>query len=807
MSTFVQDCRYAARMFAANRASTTIAILTLTIAIGLNTAIYSVVHRLLVRPLPFPAADRLSDVALSTAEARGIARFGQMPTYGAYRAWREQSTTFDGLAAYDVATPVLSPLGGNGAPERVSVAAIDARVMPLIGAIPAMGRTFAPEEDVRAVGPPAILSGRFWASRFGRDPNVVGRVVVLDGRPHHVIGVMPEAFRFPVLPPEVGGTEAQLWIPLASAMPSDPAVRDKAAVWVVGRTRPGVTASGAAADLDRITKRGGIFQPDEAWTYAQVTPLRDFVVGGVRRPLLLMQGAALFVLLVACANTANLLLARGVARQREFTVRAALGAGRGRLVRQLVTESVLLALVAGTAAVLLAIWSVPALVRLGGAEIPELGRMRVDAGALGAAFLATAVTGILFGLAPAVHAWRASSLVPGSGARGGGWSRTQRRMTDGLVVAEVALTMVLLSGAGILVHSFVRLMRVDLGFVPDRVLVAELSLPKERYPSAPEQLAFADAAVRATRAISGISAAAVSTSSPFAGGGFSVVTTPGTKTKLGHGPAWLVAATPDYFRVLQIPQLRGQPLDPAAPTSILVDEAGARDYFPGADPIGQSLAWRGNRSRGTVVGVVRGVRQDSPKKSPPHIYMPLAGGVTRSLQVIARTEGDPRRYEAALRQAITGIDRTLVVERVSAMGDLLGESRAQQRFYMLLLATFAGCALLIAVGGIYATVNAVAAGSVRELAIRAALGARRSTLFGLVVRRGLILTALGCAIGLAGALATTRLLTGLLFDVRPADPWTFGIVLGVLGLASFVASYVPGRRAMRADPMAVLQGE
>jgi len=804
MSTVWQDCRFALRSFASSWSSTAIAMITLAIAIGLNTAVYSVVRRQLLEPLPFPNSERLDDIEMATAGSRGVERFGQMPTFGAYEAWRERSTAFEELAAYTLANPVLR---SDGRPERVSVAGVESRLMLLIGARPSLGRLFAPEEDVPSDEPPVILSGSFWTSHFGQDSSIIGRILVLDGRPHRVIGVMPDRFLFPVLPPDVGFTKAQLWTPLASLLPADAVERKGSAVWVIGRTRPGISPAVAQADLDRISEQERLFAANDAWHLAQVTPVRQFAVGGVQKPLLLMLGAAIFVLLVACANVASLLLARGVSRQRELTVRAALGASRGRIVRQLVTESVLLTLIAGVAGLALATWGTPFLARLAGTELPDLGRVGVDLNAVAAALAATTVAGIMFGLLPGVRANDSSSLVPRSGSRGGGRSRSHKRLSEGLVVAEIALTMVLLAGAGILIHSFLRLVRVDLGFEPKHVLAAGLTLPSDRYGSSSEQLAFASAALRSARAIGGVSAASVSTSSPMVGGSFSVVRLPGTETRLGSGPAWLVAAMGDYFRVLNIPVIRGQSFDEGAPNSVLIDGTAAKEFFAGVDPLGKTLAWRSDRSRGTVIGVVGSVRQDSPRKEPPHIYMPLSSGVSRRLQVLVRTAGEPERYAPALRRAILDVDPTLVVDRVTPMSDLLSASYARQRFYMILLGTFAGCALLVAVGGIYATVSVVATGTVRELAIRAALGAQRRDLFALVMRRGLLLTIAGCIVGMIGAFATTKLLAGLLFEVNPVDPYTFAAVFGLLCLASLAASYLPGRRAMRADPIDALNAE
>ncbi len=801
MSQLVQDLDYARRVFLRRPTSTLVALLTLTVAIGVNTAVYSVVQSLIITPLPFHAPDEVVDIGLVSEATRYRGRSGQTTPYGVYRAWRANAKSVTGAAAFELSRPVL---GGDGAPERISVVGVESEAWPLLGVSPEVGRHWD-EADV-AADPPVMLSFGFWSSRYGRDSDVVGKTLVLDGRSRRIVGVMPEEFRFPLLPPGIMNDDVELWVPLATVVPATEggAISDQARVWIVGRTAPSVAPSQVAVELDRISTATGGFEAADPWRFAQVTPLQDFVVGSVRGHLLLLLAATFVVLVIACANTANLLLARATERRTEFLLRRSLGAMRGRLVRQLLTESLALTVIAGIAGIVLAVVGVPLLVGLADSELPQIRTATIDGRVLAVMLGVTVVFGVLMGLASAAAVLRARTQRVDL-SRSVGLDRSRRRLADGLVMVQVAMAVILLAGSGVLLRSFVKVVRTDLGFEYRGVLAAEVVLPKDRYATPDGQLAFAAAVEAAVRDVGGVVNVAVATGSPMHRSSFSVLNVPGTSTRLGSEPAWLVAASREYFDVLGIPLLRGGSLDPATPAGVLVDSEVSSDFLGGADPIGTDLAWQRDRRRGVVRGVVGSVRQDRPQDRRPHIYMPLEAGVSSRLVVLARTQGRPSDYSAAVAEAIASVDALLPVERVAPMETLLGDSVKRERFYTIVLGVFALTALLIASAGIFATVNAIVTNSVREMGIRSALGAPRARVLALVLRRSLVLSLVGGLTGIVMAVGATRPLEGLLYQVSPADPLTFALVLGVLLFASLLAALIPGLRAANVSPASALR--
>ena len=804
MSILIQDCRFALRNFRRYRTSVVLTIVVVAMSIGINVATYSAVHALLLRKLPFRSPEQLVDIEMITPALRASAKLGQTPTFAAFAAWRNHNSTFEDLAAYTFEHPTLT---GAGYAERVSTVGVSSNLFPMLGVRPLIGHTFTPEEDVPGAARTVLLSFPFWKNRFGADSTIIGRSIILDGSAYRVVGIMPSSFRFPILPAAVGESQADLWAPLGVAMQEEtPAARDGEPVWVLGRLRHSISRAAASRDLDVIAAANVAFQPDDAWRATLLTPLRDLAMINVRMPLLLMLGASLFVLLVGCSNAASFFVARAIARDHEIALRSALGASRARILRQLSTESLLFTVIAGAIGILSAVWITPALAGLSRSTFPDIGDVHVDTNVLATSVLSIIIIGLFFGVAPALHLFRSAATALRQGSRAGS-SLGHSRVHDILVVLEVAVTVVLLTGASLLLHSFSKIISIDPGFRSDHVLVARFSLAGARYDNAQKRIDFARAALDQARRISGVKLAAVATGSPLAGGGFSVVNRPGSTVLMSAQPAWIVAASPEYFRVLEIPSDAGSSLDALTGSdAVLIDVEAAHTFFPGREPLGERLAWRLDKERGTVAGVVGTVRQDSPlSPAPPHIYTPLERGGSRSFQILARTEGDPSRYREAMRHALAELDPELPIDRIVSLDDLLSATHASHRFYAIFVALFGVAALLMALSGVYAMAHLAAQARLPELGIRAALGASPRHLFRVVAARGLMLAASGVLLGTLAALAFTRWMRAFLYGVETWDPTSVVSVFILMLLASFVATYFPGRRAMQADPLSVLR--
>ena len=801
MGSFWHDVRFAVRTHLANRAATLVAVLVLAIAIGANTAIFSVVEGVLLRSLPFRDPEQLVGVGPTFRKFRearpGFATGSRL----AFETWRAQRDAFVDAAGYEGADPILTGLGD---PARVMVFRVTGNFFSLLGAGAALGRPVIAEDAAPGAPPVVVLSHAFWSTRLGADPAAIGRTLVLGGVPHTVIGVMPRAFRFP--------ERAELWRSFSDA-PAGPGGGQRGAFggyWTVARLRPGVSADHAEARLDITT--AALARTERGWKdiVAEVMPLHDQLVGEVRRPLLLVLGAVAFVLLVACANVANILLARAVARRREVAVRLAVGAGRARLVRQLLTESVLLALAGGALGVLLAYFGVPLLVSLGGEELPRVAELGVNGRVLAATLAACVATGIVFGLAPALQSVRRSSpLALKESADVVEVADGRRRVGDVLGVAQVALTMVLLAGAALLAVSFGRLVRVDTGFTPERLLVAQMNLRGGRYATDTTRLAFARALVDRARAIPGVGAAAVATGTPLAIGALGSIKVDGAPTAEDAPATMFTSATADYFRVLGIPLRRGRlPADGAADRdAVVVNEALARAFFPGQDPIGRRVSFYGGSMGRTIVGVVGDTKAMSlDAEAPPQIFQSYSAHPEPYVKLVVRATGDPAALARAVRAAVRELDPGLPLDKLSTMRELMSESVTRQRFYATLLAVFAGSALVMAAAGMYGVVSYAVTRRTRELGVRVALGATAADVLRLVVGRSGRLALTGIALGALGALWATRVLRGMLYDVTPTDPAVLAGVAALLAAVALVASWLPGRRAARVDPARTLRG-
>jgi putative ABC transport system permease protein len=792
------DLRYAVRMMAKSPAVTALAILAMALGIGANTAIFSVVNAVLLRQLPYRDPDRLCMVWMDN---RRLGLKEDLTSYPNFQDWR-QSQSFEDMAGYTMTARVLV---GDGEPERVLGAAIPSNFLPLLGVTPILGRNIAPEDEVPGKDNVALIGHGLWLRRFGGDPNIVGKTLPLaSGGSTQVIGVLPEGFRFPT-------KESQIWVPLAV---SDGARRARGGfwMWVVGRLKPGMELVRARAEMDTIGKRLEETYPNSnRGLGVYVVPLKEQLIGPVQTALWVLFGAVVLVLLIACANVANLFLARAAAREREMAVRAALGAGQGRIIRQLVTESVLLGLIAGGFGLVLALWGVEALRNLAPADLPRIDDIGVDWRVLAFALSASLATGVLFGLAPALR------------AVGAGWASgtrvTRTRSSQALVVGEVALAVVLLGGAGLLIRSFVRLLAVDPGFRTERLLTFQMSVSSAKYPGQGPQLAAAyDQLLARVRALPGVEGAAAITS-------IFLSTTPNSGNFTVEGAPVIPleqqieatddVITPDYFHVMGVPLKEGRwftPQDgPDSPRVVIINETMARRFWPDGSPIGKRFKFGQPDSRSpwlTVVGVARDMRRQGLQKAArAETFLPLGQRPVRGFNLVIRTKGDPLAQAASVRELIRELDPYAPVSNLTTIERLIGESTAQRRFQMLLLALFAALALALAAVGVYGVNYYYVTQRTQEIGVRMALGAQRRDLIRLVLMQGLRLVAAGAALGLLASLALARVIESLLFGTPPRDLGTFAAVVGVIGVFGLLASYVPARRATKVDPMEALRYE
>jgi putative ABC transport system permease protein len=798
----MNDLRYALRQLVRAPGFTAIAVLTMGLGIGACVAIFSVVDAVLLRPLPFAEPDRL--VAVQEVNVPSWPAGSILTAPGKYLDWREQSTSFESLAATRVDSFNLT---GAGDPVRVSVGRLTANALSTLRVRPALGRAFLAEEDAPGREQVALLSHGFWVGRMGGRADVLGQTVQLDGRPFTVVGVMPAGFQL--------DGPLDLFTPMA--FPA--AARDNRVahtIDVVGRLKAGVTLAQAKSEMALLATRLDQQRPGRAGVWgAEVRPMLEARVGEVRRLLLSLAGAVGFLLLIACANVANLLLARATARVREIAVRAALGAGRGRIVRQLLTESVLLALGGGALGVLVAEASTGALLALAPEILPRAQEIAIDVRAAGVSCGLALLTGVLFGLAPALTATRLRlDEALREAARGHSEGRRGGRLRGTLVVAEVAIALVLLVGAGLIMRSFVRLQAVDPGFRPQGALAFSLTLPQGKYPTGTHAGAFVDQAVARMAASPGVEAAAATWAVPFSTpraprlfleiGGWAAP--PGGLPHTAYYPV-----TPDYFRAMGIPVHRGRVFErqdgaSTAPVAI-VNETLARRFFPGEDPIGKRLSVsNGPQTWREIVGVVADVRHGNlAAEVLPQVYEPLAQRPRGILTFVVR--GDLASATAAARAAVRSIDGDLPLASLRPLSDFVAESVARQRFAMLLLAVFSAAALLLAAVGIYGVMAYSVSRRTNEIGIRVALGARAGHVLQLVLSQGGRLVALGLAAGVAGALALTRFLDKLLFEVTATDPSTFAAMVVLLAVVAALACLLPARRAARVDPMLALRAE
>jgi putative ABC transport system permease protein len=810
MKTLLRDLGYSLRLLARSPGFTAVAILSLALGIGANTAIFSLVKTVLLSPLPYREPDRLVSV-YSRFPQMGFDHFWLSPPE--YLELRERARSLGELGAYTVRP--LNFTSGD-LPLRVDAAYATASLFLALGVAPQLGRVYTAAEDLPEAGPVAVLGDGLWQRAFGRDPGVLGRLVSVDGIERTVIGVMPPRFT-------LGGGQIDIWLPLALG-PLTPAERGRHFLDVVGRLSTSLPA--ARTELDRLVLHWRDSLPDAHTPTPEEHPLileslLETQVGEVRPMLLLLWAAASFVLLIACVNIANLLLVRARARRQEISLRAALGASRGRLLRQLLTESVALALFGGCLGLLFASWGIHGLAALNPESIPRVGEVRLDGWGLLFALSISVATGLIFGLAPALHT-RSSAFLASlkedrarTGAGGRGFQR-------GLVVAEIALAAALVIAGGLLVRSFWALQHVDPGFQPARVLSLQIALPKASYPESAERTAFFQRALERLHTLSEVESAAAMTGLPpkrkveavtlrFEGLPFEPEKGP------PPGADFIQVVTREYFQALNIPLLEGRlftPADSQASSGVaLINETLARAYWPGRNPIGQRVRWpREGSPWMTIVGVVGDVKQAGlNQKTGTEIYLladqaaETTGSAPSSMYFVLRAKVDPLRLANGVQQRIRELDPTLPVAALQPLDDVVDEAIAQPRFVTLLVMLFAAVSLLLAALGTYGVLANLVAQRSREIGVRIALGAQLRSVLAMVLSEGMRLAGAGLVLGLALAVAVGRLLSSLLFGVAPTDPLTFLTVGSLLAVVAFLASYVPARRAARIDPVTALR--
>jgi putative ABC transport system permease protein len=810
VNSFWRDLRFGVRMLAKNPAFTAIAVLTLALGIGANTAIFSVIDAALLRPLPYPNADRI--VVLYELDKD---KQNDDPAPADFLDFQRQSSSFAHLAAY---RGMPSNLSANGQPERVQGAVVTSDFFDALGVRALFGRTIEPNVDAPGGTRVAVLSYGLWQRKFGSSGNIVGHAIEMDGVSRMVVGVMPQGFAYPA------GTE--LWISSPFTAPPHPlrqtedpaAVRDSHYFESFGRLKPGVTLAQASAEVDTIAKRlKQQYGDNEEASGATLVPLRQDLVGETRPALLLLLGAVALVLLIACVNVANIILARGASRQKEMALRIALGAGRLHLLRHLLVESVLLALAGGGLGILLALWGLAPLRTFVPADMVGGATIALDARVLLFTLFASLVSGVLFGLIPGLRLFGTDLNVSlQEGGRGFASGGRARRMRSALVVTEIAMAAMLLIAAGLLLRSFNRLLNVPEGFHPDHVLSLQMSLPQARYPKPVDRAAFVKYALERIDSLPGIASASAISRLPLNPGNSSRSVEIEGRTPPPSGdisPDYLVA-TPDYFQTLGVPLLAGRTFTDrddanAAPVAI-ISEATARHFWPDQDVIGKHLrgACGDEKTWCQVVGVVGDIKQHHLEQaSKLAVYVPFSQDPWVFFAVVVRTKLEPASAVSAVEGAIHSLDADEPVYNVRSMRDVETASLSPQRLQIALIGLFAALALILACMGIYGVMAYSVAQRTSEIGVRMALGAQTGNVLGLVLREGLRLAIFGAGIGLAGSFFAARLLSGMLFGVAPSDPATFAGVAIVLVLVAMVACYIPARRATRVDPLVALRYE
>ncbi len=822
MQTFWQDLRYGTRMLFKNPGITFVVILALALGIGANTAIFSVVNAVLLRPLPYNEADRLVFLFESSKTMDEISI-----SYPDFTDWRNQNHVFEKIGVYNRNSYNLI---GGGEPERILTAQASADLFSALRVQPALGRVFTNEEDKPGGPPVVVLSYALWQRRFGGQSSILNQQLTFNNKSYTVIGVMPQSFQYP--------SRVEMWVPVGQLSgQSDWQQRgNHPGLYAVARLKPGVTMAQAKADMDNLAANLEKQYPDSnAGGGVRVQPLLEVFVSDVRRTLWVLFVAVGFVLLIACANIASLLLARASARQKEMAIRAAMGAGRWRIARQLLTESVLLALIGGTFGLLVARWGIQLILYISPNAIPRSREINLDwrvlAFTLGVAFL----TGILFGLVPALQA---GGVDVHETLKEAGRGITRRHwLRSSLVVVEVATTLVLLVGAGLMIRSFYRLQKVDPGFSYEHLTSFTISIPQKKYPNLEQREAFFKRLLENARSLPGVEGTAAASGLPLGNNGWQTSFTiegqpPPPRNQIPVMEACLV--TPDYFRVMNIPLKRGRFFDEhddrsflagkdlskldedqrtmAGVNAIIIDEEFARRHWPNEDAVGKRIRLGGTDPKApvlTVLGVVGRVKMEGLSQDSNRVqgYFSFAQMPFYGMTVITKAAADPNQLIAAMRQQVKAVDPDQPIYNIRTMNEIRSDSVAPERLNLTLLSIFAGVALVLAIVGIYGVMSYSVTQRTHEIGIRMAIGAKPLDVFRMVIRQGMMLALIGVAFGLVGAFGLTRLMTTMLFGVEPTDPATFAVIAVLLTLVALFACYVPSRRATKVDPTVSLRYE
>jgi putative ABC transport system permease protein len=811
---FKNDCSYAFRMMRKNAGFTAVAVLTLALGIGANTAIFSVVHSVLLRPLPYPKGQQL---VFLRQEAQKEGSNDIQFSVHEIQDFREQNKSLSGLVEYHSMSFILF---GHGDPDRVRAAVVSANYFDLFQVSPLLGRTFLADDDALGAPPVLLLSYEYWKNKFGSDPEIVGKTFEMNDKIHTVVGVLPPVPQYPV--------ESDVYMP-TSACPfrSSKAMidnRDARMMEVFGRLKPGVSASQANADFQMIAGRLKSeypkSYPDNIGYTASASPLQEELTHEARPTLLILLAAAAFVLLIACANVANLTLARMSRRERELAVRTALGAGRSRLLRQLLTESFILALLGGVLGLLVAYNSLALLTEFAARLTPRAREIRIDGGVLVFTLFVALGTSIVFGTVAALFS--RANLTSGlkEGTSGAGAGQTKNRMGSVLIVSQVAFSFILLIGAGLMLRSLVKMSQVNPGFVPQRVLSMRMTFSFSKYKTGAELVPVIKKVLDRVQAVRGVMSAAISSTYPLEpeaiSAGAAAFTGPfmieGHEVASAEAPpvGGQVVVSNDYFRTLGIPLKAGREFadtDDGKYQVALINEAAKRQYWPNEDPIGRRISGDNGKTWVTIVGIVGDVRAFGlDQKVAPEFYTPHSEGAAPST-LIVRTTADPRGLATALTQAVHDVDSQTAVTHVLTLEEARSESMASPRVMASLLAIFAGLAVLIAAAGIGGIMALTVSQRTREIGIRMALGAQPLNVMRMVLGQGMLLAVIGVGIGIIGAIALTRLVKTLLFEVAPNDPITFATVAATLVAAAAMASFLPARRAASIDPIVALRSE
>jgi putative ABC transport system permease protein len=811
MGRLIQDLRYALRMLRKSPGFTAVGVLTLALGIGANTAIFSIVDAVLLRAFPYPNAGQL--VLVFNVPLKQLDALSAL-SYRDFQECREQNRVFSEMAGNAFHDLTLT---GAGEPSVVNTADVTPEIFALLGVKPLAGRTLVPDDGEQGAAPVAVVSENLWRSRFGANPSLIGQSVSLDMRSFTVVGILPASFHYPD-----GAARQDVWIaaaqdPLIGPLLKQPGVR---VLGGIGRLKPGISVAQAQAEMDTVGARlAKEFPVQDSGLTIQIQPYRQAVVGNVKSALLILLGAVGLVLLIACANIANLLLSRATSRGREIAVRIALGAGRARIVRQLLTESALLGLLGGVAGVLLAMWCVWILRPFLPSEVTQINSIHIGGSVLAFALVLSLAAAMASGLAPALLATPSNlqTKIKEGGERGG--QRGGQRVRSFLAIAEISVTMVLLVAGGLLIRSFALVTTVNPGFDPKNVIEAEISLPQFQYSTPQQWTAFANELLARLHALPGLEDSALAAPLPMDRQGeatftFSIVGNPplppGKSTTADYA-----TVSPDYFHVMRIPLLRGRFFteedSPPNPKVTIISETLAQRYFPNEDPIGRQMKFgfppNGDVSR-EIVGIVGDVRDASLGKKPgPMMYVPFAQGPLYGGEVVVRSSLSATSVAAGIRQATHAIDKALPVTNIASFPNVIGESISQERFRTFLLGSFSAIALALAAVGIFGVISYSAAQRTHEIGIRMALGAQPRDVLRLILGQGVRLALFGLGAGIVAALLLTRLMASMLYSVSATDPVTFAAVAILLLGVALLACYIPARRAMRVDPMVALRYE